>query len=647
LALLTIVVFARVAGNDFVNYDDPDYVTANPYVQHGLTWEGIQWAFANLHGTATYWHPLTWISHMLDFQLFGLHPAGHHLTNLGLHTINVLLLFTLLVKLTGAVWRSAFVAAIFAIHPLQVDSVAWITERKNLLSGLFWFLTLLAYLRYVERRTVRDYVLVLFFFALGLMCKPVLVTLPAAMLLLDLWPLRRWAPLNIALDSDSNLPRRDFGSLLVEKIPFFALSIASALITVSSHEGLGISQESHGLPVGLRIENAFVSYARYLGKVFVPVKLAVLYPHPGKWPAVMVWASLALLVLITIIAIWRFRRRPYVLVGWLWFLGVLFPASGVLQVGVQAMADRFIYLPMIGLLIAIVWLASDFVRIRLPLANTRAVGMAALIVVAALAFLTSRQTTFWKDSIALWGHTIAVTGPNPLAHNNLAYAFYLSGKFDNALAHAQKAVELRPDFGEPRLQMGMIYDAKRQPEPAIAAYREAVRIHENWPLARKRLADDLAKTGKTSEAIAEFEALLVMVPGDVESRSQLADLLSQAHRDKEATEQYREALRWMPNRPETLNNLAWILATSPDAQVRNGKQAIRYASEACELTQRKQPLFIGTLAAAYAEDGQFDDAVRTAGEASKAATAAGSKEISSANERLKQLYLEHKPARQQ
>src|SRR5258706_3903505 len=305
LLLLTVAVFARVASNDFVNYDDPDYVTSNPQVQQGLTLDGIKWAFGNLHGQATYWHPLTWISHMLDFQLFGLKPAGHHMVNLLLHAANVLLLFIWLRRLTGATWRSAFVAAIFAVHPLQVDTVAWVTERKNVLSGFFWLLGLLAYVSYARNRSLSRYLLVMLTFSAGLMCKPVLVTLPCVMLLLDFWPWRRssWARRNLpASPTDLQIteaPTAKMSFLVLEKFPLLLLAIGSSLITVWSHEGLGISQESHGLPLELRLENAFVSYARYLGKVFWPARLAVLYPHPGQWPEAAVWGSFGLLAVIT------------------------------------------------------------------------------------------------------------------------------------------------------------------------------------------------------------------------------------------------------------------------------------------------------------------------------------------------------------
>jgi Tfp pilus assembly protein PilF len=649
LAILTVGVFARVAVNDFVNYDDPDYVTNNPQVQQGLTWSGAKWAFANLHGQATYWHPLTWLSHMLDCQLFGLQPAGPHLVNLLFHAANTLLLFLLLKQMTGATWRSAFVAAVFAIHPLQVNTVAWVTERKNVLSGLFWIMTLLAYLQYARKGGRGRYGLMLLLFVAGLMCKPTLVTLPCAMLLLDLWPLRRWswAQKKLSPASDSQLvadrqPAK-LSFLIIEKIPLLLLAIGSSLITVLAHEGLGISQESHGLPVQLRIENALVSYVRYLAKFFWPARLAVLYPHPGKWSEPAVLGSFFLLAAITVFVVWQIRRRPFLFVGWFWFLGVLLPASGVLQIGVQAMADRFIYLPIIGLLIAVTWAGTELIaRWRF---NAKLATAGVTLLVAAFAVVSFIQIGYWKNSFTLWEHTISVTGPNALAHNNLTYALYLAGRFDEALDHALESKRIRPDFAEPRLQLGMILEAKGNPQDAIAHYREAVAIHPNWPLARTRLADVLVKSGDPAGAIGEYSAFLQIVPNDAETHLRMAELLSAQGKTAEGIAHYREVIRLKPDQPEALNNLAWIYATSPQPEFRNGKEAVALAARACEVTKRAQPVLIGTLAAAYAEDGQFDQAARTATEAMDAARAAGQKELEETNARLKQLYSERKPYR--
>jgi protein O-mannosyl-transferase len=642
LVVMTVAVYWQVSRHDFVNYDDTDYVTANSHVQAGLTWEGVKWAFGNLHGQATYWHPITWLSHMLDCQFFGLNPAAHHLVNLLWHTINVVLLFLLLNRLTGSMWASAFIAGVFAVHPLQVDTVAWVTERKNVLSGLFWMLTIAAYLRYVRKRSLTTYAIVVLCFVLGLMTKPVLATLPAVLLLLDVWPLRRlvWARQHLATpqNTGASLAPAKFKMLLLEKLPLLLLAGASGVVTILSHEGLGISQASHGLPLGLRIENAFVSYARYLKKFFVPTDLAVLYPHPGKWPSEVVWLSVLVIVVATVFALWQFRRRPYLALGWLWFLGVMVPTVGVLQVGIQAMADRFMYLPMVGLLIAIVFGASEILR-RFPKGASVAIAVLAL---SGCAFLAAAQLPHWKNSLALWRHTVEVTDRNWVAHNNFAHTLYLAGRYDEGIEQASASLRIRPEFAEASLNLGLLMEAKGKPDEAILQYRRALAIHPNWPLARKHLADALTRTGDASEALVHYEATVEMVPGDLEARSKLASVLTQQGKAAEAIAQYRECLRYNPDHAGVLNNLAWLLATDPRAELRNPSEAVLRAALACDLTQRKEPLFLGTLAAALAANGQFADAVRTAEEAATLAQALGMTELAETNRRLGRLYAERK-----
>src|ERR1039458_9547141 len=381
LAAATVAVFWQVSRHEVVNFDDPAYVTHTPMVQQGLTWPGVAWAFGELHGEATYWHPVTWLSHMLDCQLFGLKPAGHHLSSLFLHTLNTILLFVLLRRMTGQRAPSAMVAALFALHPLQVDSVAWIAERKNVLSTVFFMLTLWAYVRYVEdgrQKTKASaahlkssithhpslfYALSLVLFALGLMSKPMLVTLPFVLLLLDYWPLQRCQP---ALGSLKPSARRFHPSsfilhpLLLEKLPFLALSAASSLVTIQAHASLGALVSAEQLPVSYRLANAVVAAALYLRKLVWPVDLSVFYMHPGQWPAEAVFGSALLLLGLTALTVWQARRRPYLIVGWLWFLGTLVPVIGLVQAHVQALADRFAYVPAIGVFVMVVWAAAEW-----------------------------------------------------------------------------------------------------------------------------------------------------------------------------------------------------------------------------------------------------------------------------------------------
>src|ERR1035437_9811943 len=411
LAAATFAVFWQVSRHEFVNFDDPAYVTYNSVVREGLTWPGVAWAFTNLHGEATYWHPVTWLSHMLDCQLFGLKASGHHLTSLFLHTLNTLLLFVLLRRMTGRRGPSAMVAALFALHPLQVDSVAWIAERKNVLSAFFFMLTLWTYARYAEGRRAKAegqglksgtqdpkpdargawsffhlpssifYVLSLLCFALGLMSKPTLVPLPFLLLLLDYWPLGRMqkeevqSRITSTLRSTVHPPQCCYGgratedghpasriTLLLEKIPFLLLTAVSCLVTLRGHESLGALASAEELPIGLRLANAVVACALYLRKLVWPLDLSVFYLHSGRWPALLVAASVLLVLGLTALAVWQARRRPYLIVGWLWFLGMLVPVIGLVQAHVQALADRFAYLPVIGVFIMAVWALAEWIE---------------------------------------------------------------------------------------------------------------------------------------------------------------------------------------------------------------------------------------------------------------------------------------------
>jgi tetratricopeptide (TPR) repeat protein len=655
LAAVTFATYLPVWQHDFINYDDPDYVTRNPMVQHGLTWPGLVWAFGQLHGEATYWHPLTWVSHMVDCQLFGLNPGAHHLVNVLFHTINVVLLFVALRRLTGGLWRSALVAALFAWHPLQVDTVAWVAERKNVLSACFWMLTLLAYARYVERPGWGRYGLVLLCFALGLMAKPVLVTLPCVLLLLDFWPLGRFQNIRLTqaeAAAETAVPVRNSQSpirnaslrLILEKLPLFALAAASCVVTLLAHRGLGMGQPGAGLALGVRVENALVSYARYVGKTLWPVDLTIVQLHPGVWPAWKVNAAILLLVAVSALVWVQRRRAPYSVVGWLWFLGVLFPFIGVIQVGVQAMAERFVYLPVIGLFITIVWSAAALTAQW----QGRQVLQSALgaILAASCVVLTSHQLRHWRNSVTLFTQAVAVDPKNFIAHNNLALALGLEGKWDEALRHAQESVRHNPNTAEPHNLAGMILDQQQKPAEAIEHYRAAVRLRPNWELAQLNLARDLARLGKFPEAIEHYFMAVRLAPREALARAELAQLLAAEQRTAEAIAQYRAALQVWPDWPETLNNLAWLLATHPRAEFRNGPEAVRLAERACELTHRQQPLFLGTLAAAYAEGGRFDDAIRTSKEAQTKAQAAGLAELAARNERLAKTYELHRPLRE-
>ncbi len=649
LALLTVGVFWPVRNHEFVNYDDPDYVTANPIVQKGLTRAGVVWAFQNIHAEKTYWHPLTWLTHMADCQWFGLNPRGHHLGNLILHTLNVVLLFLVLVRSTGACWRSALVAALFAVHPLQVDTVAWVTERKNVLSAFFMLLSLLAYVRYAKFRGPIFYSLVIVFFAAALMSKPAVVTFPCLLLLLDVWPLRR---VELAMFSHAApagettalppLPKISPRLALLEKVPLFLLSAVSCKLTLMAHEGLGMLGAEQHWPLGLRLENAIVSYARYLKKFLWPDDLAVLYPHPGKWPFWEVVVSGLVLLAISVLVVRAAKSRPYLIIGWFWFLGMLVPAIGIVQVGFQSMADRFVYLPLVGVLVTVVWGFADLARTS-P-ARRRVLAMGAGVAVAIYGGATVLQLKHWRNSISLWEHTLRVTRNNYMAHHDLGVALREKNQLPEARSHFESTLSLK-DNPATRLELARVFELQRATNEAIAQLEKAIVLAPRWPDPRERLADLLVRSSKREAALAQYSELLRMAPRRADLHVAMAALLSGIHRVNEAAGHYREALRLNPNDVVALNNLAWLLATNPDEKVRNGYEAISYAERACALTQWGNPGFLATLAAAHAERGNFQQAVELITRAHAIAMASQQNRVAQDCEKLRALFLSRTPFR--
>ena len=665
LALIVWAVFGQTLHHGFVNYDDDTYVYENPEVIRGLTLPGIARAFT--HFSAYNWHPLTWLSHMLDCQLYGLNAGGHHLTSVLLHAATAMLLFLLLRRITAFPWRSAFVAAVFAIHPLRVESVAWVAERKDVLSGLFLMLTLLAYASYVShrrRQALGFYLLSLFFFALGLMSKPMLVTLPFVLLLLDYWPIQRF--------NRSTIPR-----LLFEKLPFFARSAASCVVTLFA-QAAGI-QPFDSIPLPLRVGNAAISYVAYLGQMFWPSELAVLYPLTGKGVGVTtVGLSLALLAGITAGG-WVLRRRcPWLLTGWLWYVVMLVPVIGIVQVGGQARADRYTYLPQIGLYLLLTWgmaeLSAGWRQRRVLLCGSAAVILAALI------YGARAQSAYWQDSETLWTHTLACTADNFVAHNdlgnvllqkgrvdeaaaqyrmalqinpncvescyNLGNALVQKGQADEAIAWCQRALEIKPDSLEAHGNLGNALFQKGRLDDAITQYQEVLQILPGSAKACCNLGNALLQKGCLDAAIAAYRRALGMDPGYADARNNLNYALALRQRAETMLAQCKSALQIRPDAVDALNNLAWLLATSPDAHVRDGVQAVQYAERARALTHDKVTLVIGTLAAAYAEAGRFDDAVATAEKACALAQAKGEPDLLQKNRELLALYRARQPYRE-
>ena len=679
LATATLIVFLPTVRHDFVTYDDPDYVTTNPHVQSGLTRDAVVWAFRTGHSGN--WHPLTWLSHMLDCQLYGLEPAGHHLTSLLFHALNTMLLYILLRRLTGAVWRSAFVAALFALHPLHVESVAWVSERKDVLSACFFFLTLWAYARFVEvqslksnvqsqgtrstQHTTRFYLLSLSFFALGLMSKPMLVTLPCVLLLLDYWPLRRFELKTLDFRLKTLVP------LLREKWPFFLLSAGSCVATVLAQSRA--MQPLSNLSLSSRLANCLIAYARYLGKTLWPVNLATPYPYPAHWPLAEVLLAAALLAALTVAALCLSRRWPVAVTGWFWFLGMLVPAIGLVQVGEQSMADRYTYLPSIGLFMLLAWIASAaFTRWRLPKVVC---GVAAAVVLLACAGKTREQLAYWQNSVVLFRHAVAVTKDNWLAWFNLGLVLDNQGHTDEALADYRKAVALQPNYVEALLNIGATLANRKQFTEAIPFFERALRQNPDSVDCQDNLGHALLEVGNPDAAIPHLRSVLQHRPNDVEALNSLAGALAQAGqfaaalphleaslrakpdqpvahyslamalaklgRTDQAIEHLRATIRLQPNTPAALNSLAWIRAANSNAAFRNGGEAVQLAQRACELTGNQRPALLVTLAAAYAEAGRFEEAIATAQKARDLALASGEKGLVERGKQMLALYQAH------
>lgn len=523
LAVGTLAIYFPVLHHAFINYDDPDYVLDNARVKAGLTWPGIVWAFQNSY--AANWHPLTWISHMIDCRLFGAtDPSGHHLTSLLFHTANAVLLFVLLNMMTRALWRSAFVAGLFAWHPLHVESVAWISERKDVLSAFFWMLTLIAWVRYAKsspksRQVIVYYLLALLMFACGLMSKPMVVTLPFVLLLLDFWPLQRINALAAPKQSEggSTLAR-----LLLEKIPFFCLMLASCAITLVVQRGARWSAAS--LPFDFRLANTFMSYVRYISKIFLPTDLALIYPYPHSWPIAGVLAAALVLVLVSLVFLLQAKQFPYLAVGWFWFLGTLVPVIGLVQVGVQSIADRYTYLPSIGIFILAVWGISDlFERFELKTSIAAVTGAAALI---ACLMLTSVQLSYWQNSLTIFLHTVEVTADNYAADDCLGKTLHNLGKMDEAEVCFEKAVSLEPDYPMAQFDMGMNLLGLNDPNDASNHLAIAVQLWPANPVMQYDFGVFLWQHGNFPAAADHFKMALAEKPDLAAARQKLEEIQS-------------------------------------------------------------------------------------------------------------------------
>lgn len=605
LVVLTTAVYWQVLSSDFVNFDDQMYVTENSHVQAGLTWKGVIWAFTSYD--VAYWHPLTWLSHMLDCELFELKPAGHHLTSLILHIANTLLLLFVLRHMTGAIWRSAFVAGLFALHPFSVDSVAWIAERKNVLSTLFWLLTMLAYAGYARRGGPGRYILTLFLYALGLLAKPMLVTLPFVLLLLDYWPLGRLplgpleAEAQVGDHKTSNNRPAGFWPLVAEKIPFFVLSALSVASFSLAVERPRTAVSAQMVPMKLRAANAVVSYAAYIWKTVWPQKFAVYYPYPDAVPAWQVVGALLLVLVVTVLVLLAARSKPYLAVGWLWYVGTLVPVIGLYQAGLwPAMADRWAYVPLIGLFIMIAWGGGDLAgRLGLrPYVSALFVG----VCLCALSIVAWFQVGYWRDGFPLFSRAIEVTSGNYIAHYNLGNILLRRDDTKGAIEHYEKAIGFHPNYADAHYNLGIALSASGRYAEAIREYEVVLRLKKEHKKVLSRMADALAKNGQIDEAIAYYGRALEKEDKDAEVLNNLGLALVRKGRIDGAVQRYSEALEIDGDSVEVLNNLgnALMKQGKPDRAVAHYREALRL-----------QPGFAEThynLANALRQVGQSDEA---------------------------------------
>lgn len=643
LVAMTWLVFGQTLQYDFVNFDDDLYVYNAQAIRAGLTIKGMALAFTSAH--ARNWHPLTTISHMVDCQLYGLNATGHHATNVILHTIAVLLLFGVLRQMTGAVWKSAVVAALFAVHPLHVESVAWVSERKDVLSALFFFLMLGAYVRYARAPSIWGYLAVAAVFAAGLMSKPMLVSAPLILLFLDYWPLNRIG--GQRLDIVGTLL-----TLVLEKIPLFILSAAVCVITfILQKRATGAIPP---LPLLWRVENALVTYVIYTWQMLWPARLAVFYPHPNNTlPVWEIILALGLMVGTTVAAMVSRRERPYLFTGWFWYVVMLLPVIGLVQVGEQGHADRYTYLPHIGLFLLAVWGVADVTASRRSI--SRIAVATTVVIIFALAWAAFVQTRYWRNSETLWTHALAVTSDNDFAHNNLAYLLADRGELDDAISHFEAAAGIRSRKTDTHYNVGSAFvemnlaDAlarKGQSDEAMIHYEQAIRLEPNYADAYYNRGNVLFAKGRIDEAIADWEKTLQLQPNDADAHTCLGNAFLRQGSLNEAIAHYEIAVALGPQDPHSRNNLGWVLATSSDAGIRDGAKAVDFAQQAVALSGGREPLFLRTLAAAYAESGRFPDAIAAAQQAAVIAGMQGKRRLANHVEGDLVLYRAHLPLRE-
>jgi len=607
LIILTFATFEQVRTCGFINLDDGTYITDNRPIQDGLTLESVTWAFTTTH--AANWHPLTWLSHMLDFQLYGFNPSGHHLTNLAFHIANTLLLFLVLRRMTGTLWRSCFVAALFAVHPLRVESVAWVAERKDVLSGFFWMLTMWAYIRYVERPGLNRYLLALLSFTLGLLSKPMLVTLPFVLLLLDYWPLGRvqFGQLSGGRKSHASKSMNPGDQkliafrLVLEKAPFFVLSVVSSILTFfAQQKGGGIVSLEYS-PFESRVANALVSYVSYIAKMIWPRHLAIFYPYPETFPLWKVAGAVLILSFITFLAIRAVRKYPYLAVGWFWYIGTLIPVIGLVHVGFQAMADRYTYVPLIGLFIIIAWSLKDvFVGWRY---RRGVLSISAGMLLSILMIVTRLQAQHWQNDVILFEHSLAVTSNNFIIHDALGVSLMRQGRIQEAIVHYTRALRIAPNFAKAQHNLGVALERQGRAQEATVRYVEALRIKPDLVEAHNNLGVLLASQGKIQEAITHYTEALRIKEDYADAHYNLGLALAEQGKIREAVVHYTEALRIAPDFAKAHYNLGVILLSQGKTQ-----EAIFHYAEALRIEPDYAKAH-NNLGIALTEQGKTQEAV--------------------------------------
>jgi tetratricopeptide (TPR) repeat protein len=632
LMAATFIAFWQVNHCDFTGYDDDGYVAENSYVQDGITVKGIRWAFST--GYYGNWHPLTWISHMLDVQLFELNPQGHHLTNLLFHIANTLLLFVVFSRMTKALWQSAFVAALFALHPLHVESVAWVAERKDVFSTFFWMLTIGAYCSFVVRPALRRYLLVLLFFVLGLMAKPMLVTLPFVLLLLDFWPLNRfeqgkltpkeWTGVN-KLGSGNKRKRKSkekhlvkaapkaeksadhryrwdlFYPLLWEKIPLFSLAALSSIITYIVQEKGGAMLNLEAFPFSVRIGNAFVSYIIYIGKMVWPSNLAVFYPHPGLWPYWQIIAAVLPLGAVTLIVIWTAKKYPYLITGWFWYLGTLVPVIGLVQVGEQARADRYTYIPLVGLFIIVAWGMPELLKGWRYRKET--LFFSAGLALSCLFIVTWTQVGYWRNSLTLFEHTLKVTDRNIVAYNNRGSAYGRLGNHEQAIEDYNKAIEINPKYAVAYNNRAGSHWRRGNYKDAIEDYNKAIEFNPKYAEAYNNRAGAYGSLGDYRQAIEDSNKAIEINPKYAEAYNNRAGAYGSLGDYRRAIEDSNKAIEINPKYAEAYDNRGYAYG-----RLGNHKQAIEDHTKAIEINPKYAEAY-NNRAGTYGDLGNYRQAI--------------------------------------